>query len=292
MTNRLQSWMDGFAVRTWLPCQGTNILAHFCTHMVDVLQSDVWKTDPEWFGPWFNTEAYHILYGHRSEKEAQDLVHALHRGGHLGAAGRALDAGCGAGRHARSLARLGWEVDAFDLSPLSIESARTTSNDLAGQLTFHVDDLRSLTERKSWKRAFNLTTNFFTSLGYFEGPDAQLGVVRGLAETLKPGGKLLLDFLNVHRVANHLVPFEKLTRGGMEFVIHRRIHGGWIEKSIQFEWKGKREHHVERVQAMTPEDLQNMIVSSGLKMQDLWGDYALNRWCDESPRTLMLAQRI
>ena len=78
----------------------------------------------------------------------------------------------------------------------------------------------------------------------------------------------------------------------MEFVTHRRIHGGWIEKSIQFEWKGKREHHVERVQAMTPEDLQNMIVSSGLKMQDLWGDYALNRWCDESPRTLMLAQRI
>ena len=28
---------------------------------------DVWKTDPEWFGPWFNTKAYHVLYGHRSE---------------------------------------------------------------------------------------------------------------------------------------------------------------------------------------------------------------------------------
>lgn len=260
--------------------------------MVDVLQSDVWKTDPEWFGPWFNSEAYHILYGHRSEKEANDLVRALHDGGHLGPTGKALDAGCGAGRHARSLARLGWDVEAFDLSPLSIESARNKSKALGGHLSFHVDDLRTLSERPTWKGAFDLATNFFTSLGYFEGTDAQLAVLRGLSETLRPGGRLLVDFLNVHRIENHLVPYESLTRGEVEFVIHRRIHEGWIEKSIQFQWNGKREHHVERVQAMTPEDLQSMMVASGLKIQDLWGDYDLGRWSNDSPRTLMLAQRL
>ena len=41
------------------------------------MQEDVWKTEDEWFRPWFNTPAYHLLYGHRSEEEAQQLVAAL-----------------------------------------------------------------------------------------------------------------------------------------------------------------------------------------------------------------------
>ena len=93
------------------------------------MQEDVWKKDPEWFRPWFNTPAYHILYGHRSEKRSsprldRKLVNAIRLFSHPG---RALDAGCGAGRHAGALGEKGWQVQAFDLSQGSIDMATAKS---------------------------------------------------------------------------------------------------------------------------------------------------------------------
>jgi SAM-dependent methyltransferase len=45
-------------------------------------------------------------------------------------AGRALDVACGRGRHAITLARRGYEVDALDISPAALASARERANDL------------------------------------------------------------------------------------------------------------------------------------------------------------------
>ena len=69
-------------------------MAHFCARMPQELQRDVWKTDPEWFKPWFNTQAYHKLYGHRSEEEADRLVKVLLEQECLNSRGSMLDAGC------------------------------------------------------------------------------------------------------------------------------------------------------------------------------------------------------
>lgn len=252
------------------------------------MHEDVWKTDAEWFKPWFNTEAYHVLYGHRSESEAQHLIAALTRQGAMGAPGRALDAGCGAGRHARALAEQGWQVDAFDLSEASIREAQSQKTN---RVAFHCLDLRALREQEQWRATFDLVTNFFTSLGYFSDSSEHEAVVEGFAKVLKPGGRLLVDFLNLSRVERHLVEKETILRKGTLFQIHRRIQQGWIEKSIQFEWEGVLQHHVERVRALSPKDLRDMLVRHGLVVVDLWGDYQLSDWTPSSPRCLLLAER-
>ena len=248
------------------------------------MNDDVWKTDPEWFRPWFNSKAYHVLYGHRSEEEAHALVRRLSSQGVLGKPGRALDAGCGAGRHARALCHEGWETTAFDLSKESIRWAKQIS---PVGIEFKTMDLRDLGHEVQWSDSFDLVTNFFTSLGYFERMEDQNSVIKGFAKVLSQNGVLIVDYLNVPQVSKSLIEHEVIRRKNVEFIIHRRIHEGWIEKSIQFEWEGRREHHVERVQALGLSDFENLLSAHDLRILDVWGDYSLNAWSTESPRCLM-----
>ena len=253
------------------------------------LKSDLWKTDPEWFKPWFNTEAYHLLYGHRSEEEAFDLVQSLISVDVLQTPGRLLDAGCGGGRHARAFASAGWSVDAFDLSKASIEAA--VGHPQLPKPSYRVLDLRELHDVREWAGHFDLVTNFFTSLGYFSAAKDQEKVVAGFAQALRPGGWLLVDYLNVEYVQSHLVPSETIRKGDVEFDIHRRIAHGWIEKSIQFQWNGESHHHVERVQALHRNDFIDLLSRHHLEVICTWGNYALEPWSDESPRCMLLAQK-
>ena len=266
-------------------------MPHFCGRSQEV-QQDVWKTDPEWFRPWFNTEAYHRLYGHRSEEEADSLVQALLGQEGLQQKGRVLDAGCGAGRHARAFFKRGWHVQAFDLSEASISAARNHSQVPSSEnLHYQVRDLRKLGGLTEWEGHFDLVTNFFTSLGYFDEPRAMERIVEDFSRFLKPGGHLVLDYLNPEAVANALVPQEHITKEGTTFDIHRRIHNGWIEKSIRYTWDGQSCHHVERVQALTKPLFWEALSDAGLDVVHTWGNYQLDAWEPGSPRTLILAQK-
>ena len=250
------------------------------------MQGDVWKNDPEWFRKWFNHPAYHILYGPRSEAEADALVNALAKTPEWSGTRHVLDAGCGAGRHARALARHAKHVVAFDLSSESIAMAKTSEGP---QVEYHVEDLRNMASRNAWHGQFDLVTNFFTSLGYFASEKDQVQVMRGLIQCVKPTGKFLLDYLNVDQVEADLVPSETVTREQVNFQIHRRIHDGWIEKSIQFSWEGRDLHFVERVQALRKSTLSQLLADHGMVVRRAWGSYALNPWSPRAPRCMLLA---
>ena len=154
-------------------------------------------------------------------------------------------------------------------------------------IQYHVKDLRNLGDETSWQGQFHLVTNFFTSMGYFRDPADQEAVVKGLANVLHSDGTLILDYLNVDQVAKNLVPKETMVCGETTFGIHRRIHNGWIEKSIRFEWEGRDEHHVERVQALNQCDFEVILRKEGLEVVHVWGDYELNKWTPNSSRCLM-----
>ena len=53
----------------------------FVEMTTEEMNDNLWINHPEWFKSWFDSEAYHCLYGHRSEKEASDLVAKLHQAG-------------------------------------------------------------------------------------------------------------------------------------------------------------------------------------------------------------------
>ena len=175
----------------------------------------------------------------------------------------------------------------FDLSEASIHEARAKETP---NIAYHCLDLRDLLSQTMWHASFDLVTNFFTSLGYFDDEAEHEAVVNGFVNVLKPGGKLLVDFLNVPQVEANLITSETVSKKGTMFHIHRRIHEGWIEKSIQFEWEGRPQHHVERVRALDRSHLTALLMRLGLEVRHIWGDYDLNEWTSSSPRCMILAE--
>ena len=107
--------------------------------------SDLWKSDANWFVTWFNTPAYHALYGERDEAEAARFIQALTDQVLVENCRRVLDLGCGAGRHASAFAERGKYAVGIDLSPNSIEAARSVYGE-SDRLHFIEGDMRTLEE--------------------------------------------------------------------------------------------------------------------------------------------------
>ena len=99
----------------------------------------------------------------------------------LGGGGRALDVACGDGRNARALARLGYEVDAVDVSDVTIDALRAAAAERAPGVHPRVLDL----EREPLARAaYDVVVNF----NYL-----QRDLFGALEAALRPGGWLLFE---------------------------------------------------------------------------------------------------
>ncbi|MEA2149836.1 MAG: tellurite methyltransferase [Solirubrobacteraceae bacterium] len=95
--------------------------------------------------------------------------------------GRALDVACGDGRNAVALARLGYEVDAFDVSDVAIEALRAAAPQRAPAVRPRVVDL----EREPLARGAYDVVAVFNYL--------QRDLFGGLEDALRPGGWLLFE---------------------------------------------------------------------------------------------------
>ena len=95
--------------------------------------------------------------------------------------GRALDVACGDGRNAAALARLGLEVDAVDVSDVTIEALRAAAPERAPGVHARVADLER--ERPA-AGAYDVVVNF----NYL-----QRDLFDALSAALRPGGWLLFE---------------------------------------------------------------------------------------------------
>ena len=253
--------------------------------------SDLWKSDANWFVTWFNTPAYHALYGSRDEAEAVRFIQALTDRVLDGHARYVLDVGCGAGRHAAAFAAQGMHAVGIDLSTNSIQAARAAYGE-SDRLRFVHGDMRSL-ENHVVGESFDAVVSLFTSMGYFEADAVLAKTIAGVAWALRPNGQFIFDFLNPGQVVRGLVEQEVKEAEGYTFTIHRRIANGWIEKSIQYvDPNGQYQHHVERVRALSPAAWRQLLERAGLVIEAHYGNYALTPWRENASRSILVARKI
>lgn len=241
----------------------------------------------QWFKDWFNSPYYHLLYSNRDEKEAASFIDKLVDYLHPAPGAAMLDVACGRGRHAKYLADKGFTVTGIDLSEESIAAARKLEND---HLSFFQHDMR-LPFRINY---FDVVFNFFTSFGYFETRHENDNALRTLANCLKPGGRLVLDYLNSTYVAAHLVKEEVKETGNVVFDIHREVSKGKFLKQINILDKKQllRTSYTESVSAFTRKDFEEMFALQGMTITDIFGDYHFNAFDEQhSPRLVIIAQK-
>lgn len=241
----------------------------------------------EWYKEWFNSGYYHKLYFNRDDSEAKNFIQNLLS--YLKPAGnsRMLDAGCGRGRHARLLAAKGFDVTGVDLSDSSIAYAKQFETE---NLHFYQHDLRL----PSWINYFDYAFNFFTSFGYFATRREHDDAARTLAQTLKPGGLLLIDFLNVHYAEEHLVHNEVKHLDGTEYEIHRWHDADHFYKRIivRDAELAKPIEYTEKVAKFSLGDFTDMLSFQNMQVEDVFGDYALNAYdIRKTPRLIVLGRK-
>lgn len=235
----------------------------------------------EWFARWFNDD-YLALYPHRNEADAADAIAMVERVAPGAADRRVLDVGCGPGRHARILRARGYRVVGLDLSQTLLRIALQQSDAALVR-----GDMRRLPIRSA---SCDLVVNLFTSFGYFPDDREHADVIAEMARTLRPGGMLVLDFLNAERVRADLAEPSGVTTG---------LHGSRSRKGLsddgQFVVKqitlADGTEHVERVRLLAMPDLTAMFSAAGLEVTQQLGDYDGSPHSAEAARSIVAGRR-
>lgn len=238
----------------------------------------------DWFKDWFDSKYYHILYKNRDEQEATFFLSNIID--HIKLTnGKVLDVACGKGRHAKYLNKIGFNVVGIDLSKNSIDLAKKNENE---KLKFYVHDMRKVFKENE----FNLATNLFTSFGYFEDHKDEQKAINSMAKNLKKEGMLLIDFMNVKKVINLLIPSEKKIIDDINFDIKRSFNENYIIKDIEIIDKEINLKFQEKVRTLTLIDFNKMLEKANLKIIDLFGDYKLSDFnALHSDRLIILATK-
>lgn len=238
----------------------------------------------EWFGEWFNSPYYHILYKNRDANEAETFLKKLSAELCFTPEQYLLDLACGKGRHSIYLNKQGYRVLGVDLASESIEKAKKFENE---RLKFKVHDMRKPLQVEH----FDVILNLFTSFGYFESEAENEQAIKAMSEALKPKGLLVIDFMNAIKVANNLVPKEQKEVDGLIFNITREIKDGYIYKHIKFEAENHNYTFTEKVQALSKDHFLNYLRFAGLDLIDCFGNYDLQAFDELNSDRLILIVR-
>ena len=254
--------------------------------MTTMTQDERVGQESQWFASWFDSPHYHRLYGYRDGSEAAGFVDALLQRLGPTPGSDVADLGCGAGRHARQLAARGFHVTGLDLSAGSIAEARRFER---RGLRFVRHDMRDPFGRQH----FDIVFNFFTSFGYFDEAFEHLQVVSNIAEALRDGGTLVLDYLNVGYAEGRQTREETRTIDGTTYRLTRWSDARHFFKRIEIEAPAARPLvYVEKVAKFGLEEFRVMFARQHLSIAEVYGDYDLTAYdAGSSPRLILVARK-
>ena len=130
---------------------------------------------------------YDLLYRDKDyPAEARYVQSLLQRGGVD--KGEILELGCGTGKHAEQLVRLGYSVHGIDLSPSMVDIARRRTS--SERIQFDVGDARSA----RLNRHFDAAISLFHVVSYQTTNEDLAGMLATAAAHLKTGGLFVFDF--------------------------------------------------------------------------------------------------
>jgi cyclopropane fatty-acyl-phospholipid synthase-like methyltransferase len=116
-----------------------------------------------------------------------------------------LDMGCGTGRHSVALAQHGFAVTGVDLSKHMLDKARARAVAAGTQVVFTQCDATTFRSAPVFDVAIGLCEGAMGLLGQGDDPiERDLTVLRNIQAALKPNGQLIVNALNVFRVARNV----------------------------------------------------------------------------------------
>ncbi|MDR7545266.1 MAG: methyltransferase domain-containing protein [Armatimonadota bacterium] len=247
---------------------------------------------PEWWRDVFDRPAFLQLYERADLERAGSQVDQALALLDLRPPARVLDVCCGYGRHAVELARRGFEVTGVDISEVQVRRAvqHAAAAGVRGA-SFVVGDARTLPVRGP----FDAAVNMFLSFGYFATDAESQAMLDGIARTLRPRGRLLIDFWNR----------EHEIRAFQPAVVDRRDDGileiedwsfdplagrlNWVNTVIFPD--GRREAWHYSIRAYTAAEVRAMLEAAGFRLAGLYGSLAGDPYDMDAEAAVFVAEK-
>jgi SAM-dependent methyltransferase len=239
----------------------------------------------DWYQEWFNKD-YLNLYCYHNASEAEMQIHFLMDALQLHPKMRALDLGCGTGRHSIALAKKGLSVLGLDSSPFLLDEAQKQKENHPNlSVQFQLGDMRD--DFSSFGN-FDLVISMFTSFGYFEENKENEKVLENIRNCLKLNGKFFFDYMNPGYIKSHQAKEKKLFVKEEEVLIKYRLEDDFIVKDIIFPGRS----YQERVHLYEHRRLKAMLKAHRFKIEKCWGQYNASPWHEGAERQLFYCTAI
>jgi SAM-dependent methyltransferase len=209
----------------------------------------------------------------------------------VGKGGTVLDVGCGLGLHAVELTRRGYLVVGLDLSLSMI----TRAAELAQQQQLKLNVVHADIREMEFDGAFDGVICMGTTFGFFDD-DANRDMLARLHQSLRPGGRLLLDMVNRDYVIGfqpNLVWFEGDECVCMEESDFNYFNSRLTVKRTMMREDGKQSNAEYSVRLYSLHELGTFMQQVGFRVIEVSGQEAIRGafFGANSPRILMLAER-
>lgn len=236
----------------------------------------------------FDLEDYLFSYGPLLTKEVNEAQsNFLEEVLQLEKGSKILDLGCGFGRITNNLAERGYSMSGLDISSGFLQIARQEAENKNLKISYYLNDMRNL----EFIEEYEAVISIFTSFGYFHD-DENFKVLRGISQSLKKGGKFLLDMFNREYILKNYLPY----------VVTKREEGYIVEINT-FDILNSR-NYSERiifrngilkkakffVRAYTYTEIKHLLNKVGLKVIATFGGYKIDEpYTLNSRRMIVLA---
>ena len=243
---------------------------------------------------------YDLLYGDREDDLAMwlELAEAVE--------GPILEIGCGTGRVMVHLLQHDLRVVGLDISPLALQVARAKldAGGFGRLAALHSADMRQ----------FDLPTKNFglafipiNTLMHCETLADQQATLDSVARHVRPGGELIIDLFHPNPqtlleadgrliLENQIV--DELTGHTVQWFVIRRVNFAqqiqevvFILDEIQIDGIIRRETISFPLRYLHRFEMELLLRNAGFTLIDIFGDYDLSSFTDESPRMIFIARK-
>jgi 2-polyprenyl-3-methyl-5-hydroxy-6-metoxy-1,4-benzoquinol methylase len=253
----------------------------------------VTEVPSDWFDGYFEKEWLdEIALNIPAERTRKEIDFVVERLG-LEPGARVLDVACGHGRHSLELARRGFVVTGFDLSPRSIGLAREAAERDGLDATFEIRDARKV----DFDGEFDAALNLFTSaIGYFDDQADNQRVVDGAARALRPGGSFFVETINLLSLARHFRELEWAEYESGTLMVERREFD-FRRARNRADWTfvrpdGSRRTLTHSLRVYAPHELIAMFEAAGLEVVASWGNFEGDEVSFDAGRLILRGDRL
>ena len=179
-----------------------------------------------------------------------------------------LDIGCGIGRHAVPLGQRGYRVTGVDISQGMLAQARQAAQQAGVQIEWVHADAAVYRSEKRFDAAICLCEGAFGLLGSADDPlQHELGILRGVYESLRPGGRFVLNAPNGLAKIRSATP-QAVETGAFDPLTLLEVF------TLPLKGAGEAQSQPLRERGFVPSELALMLSISGLQVEHIWGGTA------------------